>query len=150
MRIILDGNDGVGKTNLAKRLQQDLDIKSYIHLSYNDPKSFTFYNELLKKSDVIFDRSFIDERIYSEVFKRRCSLSFELESYLYNTLKLLNYKVIICHTETKQNKDNEDAEIIEHEMYIDSYFKEIAKAHNFIYYDPFNDSYDDLLKKMLS
>lgn len=150
MRIVVDGNDGVGKTNLAKRLQQDLDIKSYIHLSYNDPKSFVFYNELLKKSDVIFDRSFIDERIYSEVFKRHCLLSFELESYLYNTLKLLNYKVIICHTKTKQNKDNEDVEIIEHEVYIDSYFKEIAKAHNFIYYDPFNDSYDDLLKKMLS
>lgn len=150
MRIIIDGNDGVGKTKLAKKLQRDLNVKSYIHLSYNDPTSFSFYHELLKKNDVIFDRSFIDERIYSEVLQRKCSLSFELESILYKTLKLLDYKVIICHTDNKQNKADEHSEIINHEAYIDSYFHEIAKAHDFIYFDPFNDSYDELIKKVLS
>jgi len=150
MRIIVDGNDGVGKTNLAKKLQKDLSIKSYIHLSYNDPTSFNFYNELLKKNDVIFDRSFIDERIYSEILNRKCSLSFEIESVLFKTLSLLDYKVIICHTLQKQNKADEHVQIIEHEAYIDSYFYEIAKGHNFIYFDPFNDNYDELLKKVLS
>ncbi|NCU31999.1 MAG: hypothetical protein EOM23_03465, partial [Candidatus Moranbacteria bacterium] len=87
MRIIIDGNDGVGKTWLAKRLQNDLGIKSYIHLSYKDPTSYSFYSNILKKENVIFDRSFIDEPIYSEVLGRKNNLSVSELLSLYNHVK---------------------------------------------------------------
>lgn len=148
MRIIIDGNDGVGKTWLAKRLQQDLDITSYVHLTYKDPRNYYFYLNMLKKTDVIFDRSFIDERIYSEVLGRRPEFPEEVERMLYQQVQDLNYKVIICHTKDKQLKDDEHAEIKMFEKKIDTYFKDIALTHGYYYFDPMRGSYNMLLDQL--
>ena len=146
MRIIIDGNDGVGKTTLSLRLKEDLDIKSYVHLSYKDPTNFLFYSSILEKTDIIFDRSFIDEPIYSEVLRRKPGFNNRSEENLYEKLKKLNYIVIICYSPKKINKDNEHKEIIENEKLIDRYFENVAKKNNFVYYDPINDDYDKLLE----
>lgn len=148
MRIIVDGNDGVGKTTLAKRLQKDFNIKSFIHLSYNDPRDFEFYYNILKKDDVIFDRSFIDEPIYAFVLNREQQLPIDSELKLYEALKKLKYKVVICHTKDKLNKENEHKEIIAKETTIDEYFEKVASEHDFIYYDPMTENYELLLEKL--
>ena len=146
MRIIIDGNDGVGKTTLAKRLQQDLNIKSYIHLSYNDPTNYLFYATVAKKTDVIFDRSFIDEPIYEEVLKRPANLNDNEISKLYDILKELDYIVIICYADNKNNKEDEYKEIKDNEKYIDRYFEKVAKDNNYIYFNAFEDDYYKLLE----
>jgi adenylate kinase family enzyme len=146
MRIIIDGNDGVGKTTLAKRLRHDLDIKSLIHLSYNDPRDYNFYSTILKKTDVIFDRSFIDEPIYSFVLNRKAEFDINEELKLYNLLKELKYTVIICHTPEKIVKANEIKDIVAKETIIDEYFEKVAKENGFLYFDPMNDNYDQLLE----
>jgi deoxyadenosine/deoxycytidine kinase len=148
MRIIIDGNDGVGKTQLAKRLQADLDIKSYIHLSYKDPTDVDFYFNIMKKENVIFDRSFIDEPIYSKVLDRKCSLEHYDIAKLFKLLELKNYIVIICHTEKKFNKPNENVQVLENKREIDLYFRDIAIQKNFIYFDPIKENYNHLLAQL--
>lgn len=139
MRIIIDGNDGIGKTTLAKRLKEDLDIKSYIHLSYKDPKNFNFYANLLYKQDVIFDRSFMDEHIYSEVLDRKKALSKKAEEKLHKIVDDEDIFVIICFSEKKKYKEaNEDQRIIDNVEKIDSYFFKKAFKHGYFL---FNSSY---------
>lgn len=135
MKIIIDGNDGVGKSTLAKQLQEDLGIKSYIHLSGKDPRNFSFYAAMLQKEDVIFDRSFMDEPIYAEVLNRKPELTpLEVEllhSYLYKK----GFIVIIVVSNNKKYDKNEDVRIIEAEHKIDAYFKRTAAEHGYIIYD---------------
>jgi len=148
MRIIIDGNDGVGKTWLAKKLQQELDITSYIHLTYKDPKDYYFYSSMLKKHDVVFDRSFMDEHIYSEVLGRQPEFPEEVERMLYQQVKDAGYRVIICHTKNKKLKENEHKEIKMFEEKIDTYFKNIALKHGYYYFDPINGNYEALLNEL--
>lgn len=136
MRIIIDGNDGIGKTTFIKELQQKLDITSYIHLSNKDPRDFNFYKTILKKEDVIFDRSFIDERIYSEVFGREPMLTKEEEQELHFITKLDSKTVvIICHNEIKRHNKDEHNLVIKYEKHIDNRFREIADKYNYLYLD---------------
>lgn len=148
MKIIIEGNDGVGKTTLAKRLQGDLNIKSYIHLSGKDPRDFRFYSTLLEKEDVIFDRSFIDEPIYSFVLGRECKLNTIQLDTLHKQVKANNIIVIICNRSDKLYDTDEENRIIAASKIIDDYFLSTAKNHDYIYYDTENDSYDELLAKL--
>lgn len=148
IRIIIDGNDGIGKTTLAKRIGQDLGIDSYIHLSYNDPRSFGFYNEIIKKDNVVFDRSFMDEVIYSSVLERDCTLSRAQVEYLHAQLKELGVIVIIAHTKNKIYSEDEFVGIVSSERRIDTYFSDLAFKYGYIYYDTHNDNYDDLLNRV--
>lgn len=145
MRIIVDGNDGVGKTTLAKKLQAEFNIKSYVHLSYSDPRDFEFYYNILRKDNVIFDRSFMDEPIYAFVLNRKPEIDLADEVELYDLVSDLGYIVIICHTDKKLNKGDEFKSIIENEELIDNYFKDASNTPGFIYFDPLNDNYDQLV-----
>lgn len=145
MRIIIDGNDGVGKTTLAKRIAKDLDIKSYIHLTNKDPKDFIFYRTLLDKHNVIFDRSFLSEPIYSQVLNRKSEIGLREINLLANIAKENNYVIIICHSADKIYSKGEYSEIVKNEKVIDKYFEQIAKDLNFIYYDTRKADYIALL-----
>lgn len=146
MRIIIDGNDGVGKTTLAKRLQSDFKIKSYIHLSGKDPRNYEFYNQLLDKEDVIFDRSFLDEPVYSAVLKRKYAMQNGEFNKLIEKVKQNNIVVIICQADKKRYDKDEDALIIENEGFIDTYFDGTAKNHNFIRFNTDKGNYDYLVE----
>ena len=151
MRIIVDGNDGVGKTTLAKKLQKDLNIKSYIHLSGSDPKDFNFYYRLLDKQDVIFDRSFMDEPIYSIVLDRKCELTLVEEALLYNYVESNKIIVVICFRKNKLYDPSEDKRIIRAEKVIDDYFLNVAENNNYIIFDcnellDNSEKYNDLLQ----
>ena len=105
-----------------------------------------FYATVAKKTDVIFDRSFIDELIYAEVLKRPANLNDNEISKLYDILKELNYIVIICYADNKNNKEDEHKEIKDNEKYIDRYFEKVAKDNNYIYFNAFEDDYYKLLE----
>ena len=61
--------------------------------------------------------------IYAFVLNREQQLAIDSELKLYDALKKLKYKVIICHTKDKLNKENEHKEIIAKETTIDEYFE---------------------------
>lgn len=145
MRIIVDGNDGVGKTTLAKKLQEHFNIKSYVHLSYKDPTNYKFYSQILKKQNIIFDRSFLDELVYSKILRRKSNLNKREFKKLHNQIVEDNYIVIICITENNKFDDDEYIEIKQNKNKIDKFFLDIAKDKKFILFDPINDSYKELL-----
>lgn len=76
MRIIIDGCDGVGKTTLAKYIASILNL-DYCHCTYKDNISKEFYRYTLDKEDVIWDRHFVAELIYPEVFGRKQKLLYK-------------------------------------------------------------------------
>lgn len=135
MRIILDGNDGIGKTTFAKQLKKILNIRSYIHLTGKDPRTYEFYKNILKKNDTIFDRSFLDEEIYSEVLGRSSELSNLEKDKLYLQINLNDIIVIICHNDIKRYNKNEHPLIIRYKDKIDYYFEEVALKNNYFYLD---------------
>lgn len=148
MRIIIDGNDGVGKSTLAKKLQKDLGIKSYIHLSGDDPRDYTFYRQILRKRNVIFDRSFLDERIYSEVLGREPLISESEELALINYVKSSGIYVIICTSPEHIYKGDEFEEIVKQKELINSRFKQLVKEHNFTKFNTRTDDYKKLVESI--
>lgn len=135
MRIIIDGNDGIGKTTFARELQKALGIRSYIHLTGSDPRDFNFYAEILKKRNTIFDRSFLDEPIYSEVLGRASGLTEQEYNRLLEYTKESDIIVIICHNDIKRYAKDEHPLIMKYSDRIDKAFESIALENNFIYLD---------------
>lgn len=66
MQIILEGCDGTGKSTLAKKLAEKYNL-SNIHLTRYDPTTYFFYSTIFKKTNVVFDRSYISEYIYPKL-----------------------------------------------------------------------------------
>lgn len=78
MSLIIEGQNGVGKTTLCNALKFTK-FKSYdiYHMTANEPNTFKFYNHVLKyHSDLILDRGPIGELVYSELYGRKSRISF--------------------------------------------------------------------------
>jgi len=147
MRIIVDGNDGTGKSTICRQIQKELGITSYVHLSYKDPTDFDFYYNIFKKQDVIFDRSFMDEPIYADVLGRISKLSdnevIKLHEHIQNMPKT---KIIICVSDNNLYDEDEDVRIIENRKKIDTNFLNIAKKYNYFLYNMNKNNFNELIK----
>lgn len=74
--IIIEGCDCSGKTTLCKKLQERYtNIVSVVHDTYNDPSDYHFYREQARKTNTIYDRHFIGEYVYPQVYHRQAKLS---------------------------------------------------------------------------
>jgi endonuclease III-like uncharacterized protein/thymidylate kinase len=76
--LLIEGIDGVGKTTLSKMLLK-FDYK-LIHFDYNlkEMNLFNYYQEILKSSSLskmIFDRSYVSERVYGMVLRGKSRIS---------------------------------------------------------------------------
>lgn len=145
MKILIDGNDGVGKTTLAKRLINTFNIKSYIHLSNKDPRDYEFYSNVLRKNDVIFDRSFMDEKIYSKIFNRELKLDSNDELRLHRQVSEENVFVIICYSDENIFDNNEYEEVIKNKELVNKYFVDLANNKGYLLFNVRTDSYDNLV-----
>ena len=79
MIIIVEGTDKSGKSTLCKHLAEKFNLKS-IHCSKpqtNDP--YTEYKEMIEKveDNTIFDRSFLGEYVYANVWRGGCKITFD-------------------------------------------------------------------------
>ena len=67
MRLILEGPDCAGKSTMAKELSERLKL-DIIKSTYCGPKTIDAYCERLACQDVVIDRCWISEVIYSKYF----------------------------------------------------------------------------------
>ena len=67
MRLILEGPDCAGKSTMAKELAERLGL-DIIKSTYYGPKTIDAYRERLECHDVVIDRCWISEVIYSKYF----------------------------------------------------------------------------------
>ena len=103
MIIILEGVDGSGKTTAANALSQkyNLDI---IHngplLDLDSESLFEHYaHQILKFDNVVIDRSWSSELIYSKCYRNTQSrITFEQELELYRLCLDKNVKLLFCNT----------------------------------------------------
>ena len=147
MRIIIEGADGTGKTTLVKKLAKTYGLDS-LNINRYDPNNFNFYLETLKKTNVIFDRHFIGEMIYPEVFNRKENLNEEDFEWLLNYARENGIVIIILHTQeetlTKRQKPNEYPEVLNNIIEINKRFKEIAEKYFIPLIDVEQINYDDI------
>lgn len=87
MRIIIEGPNNVGKSTLISKILMNEKFKNYKveHCSQFCPNDRIFHETLLKQNkNIIFDRFFIGEQVYSEIFKRKKLTSLDDISELMN------------------------------------------------------------------
>lgn len=78
MKIIIEGPNNVGKTTLIKNILKMKKFKDFEieHLSGRTPNTKEFHEDLLKlPQNMIFDRFFIGELIYPEIFNRKSNIT---------------------------------------------------------------------------
>ena len=137
--IIIEGCDCSGKTTLAKNIKKYLeelgaDNISTMHCTSKDPKDVDYYYQLMRSKNTIFDRHFLGEMIYPDVFKRLP----ELTEYEYDTLmdraKLLGVKIIvmcppneILRERLRNERPNEEPEVISSVEMINNSFTKLAE-----------------------
>ncbi len=88
MHIIIDGCDGCGKTTLTDKLAKQFSLDKIIMTRYGW-KDFQSYYQKAALDNVVSDRSFISERVYSKLYNRQSSITKEL----YDALLSLYYKI---------------------------------------------------------
>lgn len=132
MKIIIEGCDGTGKSTLAKKLAKHYNL-DVVHMTNKDPKDFNFYKETMRKENVVFDRHFMGEMIYPNIFKRPGELSEkQYKDLLY--LAKTNYVVILVLVanksiiETRLKDKNEHEFIINQIKKIQSNYIDLAGA----------------------
>lgn len=129
MKIVLEGCDGVGKTSIAKILAEryGLDI---VHMTSDDPKDFLFYDQSLRKENVIYDRNVIGERVYPHVFKRPFELLDSELTAIIDRHKDVHFFVITADDEEIRrrlhSRGYENDKIVENIELINTKFKLLA------------------------
>lgn len=151
MRIIIDGCDGTGKTTLASIIKQELpDEREILHFSYpKTDNAFTEFKPAYEWNDfAIFDRSWLDEMIYSQL-KWRPKFTDEEVKFFQEATK--NDIYIICVTDLENIKKafaerGEDYINDEEANIVNEFFKNqaitILNPENVIFYDLYSDWQD--------
>lgn len=151
--IIVEGNDGTGKTTLIKKLMQDLKITSVIHTTQHDNRKLLWFDSLLNTHNIIFDRSFISNPIYDKVFKREPTLDTEdyewLRQRVNDLIKEKRAVVIICELDNIVHDKHELQSIIDAREEIDKYFKQVIKDNeNYLVYNRDTKTYETLIEEI--
>ena len=140
MHIIIDGCDGCGKTTMTNRLVKEYNLDKVIMTKYGW-KAVESYIEKAGLNNVVSDRSFISEYVYSQVYGRESEITnqvFDKLITLYESQKepwifvILNANVnVILNRVEKRGIDNEVKEEVEKkiEMY-DNVAKKLLNLNN--------------------
>lgn len=145
MRIIIEGADGAGKSTLAKRIS-DLTGLDVVHMRGRDVMRFPFLYHTLDKVDVIWDRHFLSERIYSRFYDLPYRITQGQEALLVQKCIDQDIKIIVCNPEEFKVTEDEDADIKEeHDVLVKAY-EDIIKEYDLVSVDPFKITDEELLK----
>lgn len=128
-RLMVEGVDRVGKSTFVKRLKKILFLDS-LHFTKNDPRNYLFYSQTMLKDNIIFDRHFISEYIYSKAFNRPTTLTDNLFNKLMHQAQDLNIKIIILYEDNrileKRMASEEDLKVVENFKTINNLYIELG------------------------
>ena len=144
MKLIIDGADGAGKSTLAKMLGEKLNL-DVVHMRGKDSMRFPFLYHTLDKLDVIWDRHFLSERIYSEFYDLPYRITKGQEKVLHQKCKDNDVKIIICNPVKHNVTDDEDEDIVERHDEIVKAYEELIEEYDLISVDPFTMSLDEII-----
>lgn len=140
MKIIIEGPNNVGKSTLIKNLLKLKELKHYEieHLSGKTPNTKSFHEDLIKMpQDMIFDRFFVGELIYPQLYKRKANITLKEVINLCNKYKKeimiifidADYEFIIRSNINKKEQFNYDEVKFEKEQFY-KYKNELKKLKN--------------------
>ena len=135
MKIILEGPDGAGKTTLANQLMEKYGAK-YFHSSSKTENTQDYHIDLLfNEGNVVYDRFFIGEYVYSAVFDRQCKLNNHDLLFLSSLADSQKCLIVVLYTSNVysifnrlNHRGGESKAIIDNLVEINSMFKLIGKT----------------------
>lgn len=147
MKIILEGPDGAGKSTLAKKLAVKYNLDTG-HMTRLDPMDYMFLSQTLRKENMVWDRHFISEIVYSITYNRECSLSKKQIDDLFGQCNEEGIKLLICLPEIYHIQDNEPDFIKNKHTDLIKWYSYLANKYNLITIDPKKMDIDDIYKEI--
>ena len=146
--IIIEGCDGTGKTTLCKKLAERYgwDI---VHVTSKDPNDFDFYRQTMRKTNVVFDRHFIGEMIYPQIYNRKGNLDrHDLEYFIHQSYKE-KCPVIVLTTDLEEihrrlSVRGEEKFVAEKIETINKQFLSIALKYGLQVFDTAQNSFEEI------
>jgi len=119
MRIVLEGCDGTGKTTLANELASiyKLDI---CHCTQHDPSDYLFYQQTLRKENIVWDRHTIGELIYPKIFNREQKTTEEQALSIVDYGKSIGVKFLVLTADDEVIKNRLDSRGGENQTILDN------------------------------
>lgn len=118
--LITDGCDGAGKSTFIRRasFQSILDVIAF-EKPYNDFNKQIYFNTALLSGDVVLDRFYLSEWVYSKIFGRASRVNWDDVTHLEKLLNFRNANYLFFDTDPKicyERLDNEDKQTFSFEQ----------------------------------
>lgn len=152
MKIIIDSADGCGKTTLIEKLMETYKT-DIIRMTKPGCKLPLAYVQKATLDEIISDRSFISEYIYSSYYKRKSFITKEVFEKLLSIYRDFHeWKIVLlcCDPDEIINRINTrgcDKEKIEDMRAIDSMYRTIALTYNIPIIDTTNLTQEEVFEK---
>lgn len=136
MRVILEGCDGSGKSTFAETLATEYGCDILHMTRYSDKSLKSYLIKMSVNDNIIFDRCFISEYVYSKVFNRYSQINDDNIRVLLDYAKALKYKIYILTCDNDEimkrlsERNNETNEILNNVIKINDAYVDFAKKFN--------------------
>ena len=110
--LILEGADQQGKSVLSKKVQEKVNMP-IVHFSAPDENT-NFETEYIKdiakydEQPIIFDRSYVSEIVYGEVFRGGSGITSQLKKHIEEVLNAYGYVFVLCKRKNYKWEDRDE------------------------------------------